>query len=1137
VVGNRLYLCESTAGLSVWDVSQPDNPQRLGIIGNIGVARAVHVSANYAFVAAGRWLGGIQGGLRVIDVSDPANMRLVNFVPEGNNPTDPLVRVDNYLYMPIFDPAQYSIVFDISNPASPQFAGSLDGQLGGADSSSNHAVSFRRSKLYLYDITSRNNPVLRSTYTGRTPYAIAYRSGFLFAAEDGLFGVYDVTNPASIVGAGVAVLPGEPSSDPRIQLQDNLAVVSYYTGDLTKAVTLLDVSNPRNPSILSHYGANTNVEDIALTGNILIVAHLDGFDVVNIANRLAPVRVFRKSASWSNHPVALETIGNLLFSADYDRKLRIYDITNPSSPALRGEVEVASSSYVADLAVSGNVAIVTFSNGDAVVVNVADPTQPSVVARWDNPRETFASPRVHIADGIAYITDGSTLSAFDLSLLPVFSPVAQWQGSAYHAVSAGGLVFVAAGEGGLYALQRGTGGEFSVQEVAPSQAAPVGTVRVNVFGGGFQDGATFRLERNGDRIDATNVQFVSAGQLAGTLNVDGKPDESVWDVVVRNPDGREARKGAAFLIAYPRPVVTGVSPTSAINVGQVEITVSGSNFEEGATFWLERDSERIDAVNVTRVDAARLRGTVDLGGKPENSLWDVVVRNPSEKTGRLPQAFTIQRAVPVIESVTPGQALPRSQTLTIRGRAFVSGARVEFRPFDTGLSPLAASAVQVSSQFEIQATFDFSAYRDYLQRNFRLSGRIVVSNPNGEEASRNLNVTAPSVDFVVPYEIVVDPAEPQALQLELRGVFDPTLPVTVQLRSDKGTVSPAQDPRVEADRVVVTFSAADVVNLAPAKGYWYWQVVVEQDGYRSSRYLQARWPAWLNSVSPNIGYWNQLIGIPLTLQVYGAGFDDNVQVFLDNGAVRVAAERLSDISSYALKAQFNLSNLPNTAYDVVLKKGRAEVRLRSALSLETPQDDPIHVTTWAAPTDLRINRPASFTLSVSGRVPLPPQLIRIYVQGRGSYWIGSELAPGRMYDEYWLLTEPLDAWSEFPYRFFVLPYGEATGGGVVDTLKADWINPRNPFDWEGFAAEPPANVPAEEWRSRVLRARERIGTTVQDVLNYLYPLIRTCQIPVSVPTSALCSHTPFLGLLLTAESSPCAVVSMPSPQLYTFSTD
>ena len=1093
VVGNRLYLCESTAGLSVWDISQPDNPQRLGIIGNIGVARAVHVSGNYAFVAAGQWLGGIQGGLRVIDVSDPANMRVVGFYPEGDNPTAPLIRVDNYLYMPIMDWG-FSLVFDISDPANPRIVGSMEGQIGGADVSSNLAVNFSNTKLFVYDIATRDAPLLRRTYTGRVPYALAYRSGFVFAAEDGLFGVYDVTNPAAISGAGVAVLPSRLSGDPQIQVQDDLAVVSYSTGDLTKAVTLIDIANPRSPSILSHYGANTNVEDIALTGNILFVAHLNGLDVVDIANRLAPVRVHRQSASSSNRPVALEiggVGGNLLYSADYDRKLRIYDVSNPVSPVLRGEVEVASSSYVADLAVSGNVAIVTLSSGDAVVVNVADPTQPQVVTRWDNPREAIAKPRVQIADGIAYVTDGYTLSAFDLSLLPVFSPVARWEGSAYHAVSAGALVYVAAGEVGLYALQRGTGGEFAVLEVAPSQAAPAGTVRVNVFGDGFQDGATFRLERNGDRIDATDVQFVSAGQITGTLNVDGKPDESVWDVVVRNPDGREARKGGAFLIAYPRPVVTGVSPASAANLGQVELTVSGSNFEEGATFWLERDSERIDAVNVTRVDASRLRGTVDVDGKPENSRWDVVVRNPSGKTGRLPQAFTIQRAVPVISSVSPERLFPRAVTVTIRGSAFAPAARVEFRPADSsGLSALTPSEVRVTSQFEIQAAFDFSPYRDYLAREFRLSGRIVVANPNGEQASRNINVVAPGVDFVVPSEIVVDPAEPQPLQLELRGAFDPTLPVTVQLRSDKGTVSPAQDPRVEADRVIATFSASDAVNLAPAKGYWFWQVVVEQDGFRSSRYVAARWLIWLDWVSPNIGFWNQLIGIPLMLQVDGAGFDNNVQVFLDNGAVRVAAERLSDISSYRLKAQFNLSNLPNTAYDVVLKKGRAEVRLRSALSLEMPEDDPIHVTTWAAPTDLRINRPAPFTISVRGRVPLPPQLIRIYVEGRGSYWIGSELAPGRMYDEYWLLTEPLDAWREFPYRFFVLPYGEATGAGVTDTLKADWINPRNPFDWEGFAAEPPANVPAEEWRSRVLRARERIGTTVQDVLNYLYPLIR-----------------------------------------------
>jgi hypothetical protein len=1223
VVGNRLYLCESTAGLSVWDISQPDNPQRLGIIGNIGVARAVHVSGNYAFVAAGRWLGGIQGGLRVIDVSDPANMSMVNFVPEGNNPTAPLVRVDNYLYMPIFDPAQYSIVFDISNPASPQFAGSLDGQLGGADSSSNHAVSFRRSKLYLYDITNRNNPVLRSTLIGRTPYAIAYRAGFVFTAEDGLFGVYDVNNPASITGAGAAVLPGEPSYAPRVQVQDNLAVVSYRSGDLTKAVTLLDVSNPRNPSILSHYGANTNVEDIALTGNILFVAHVNGLDVVDISNRLSPTRVLRQSTSYSNHPVALDVGGvggNLLYSADYDRKLRIYDVSNPASPVLRGEVEVASASYVADVAVSGDRAIVTLSNGDAVVVNVADPTQPQVVTRWDNPRETFASPRVHIADGIAYIADGSTLSAFDLSLLPVFSPVAQWQGSAYHAVSAGGLVFVAAGKGGLYALQRGTGGEFSVREVAPSQAAPVGTVRVNVFGGGFQDGATFRLERNGDRIDATDVQFVSAGQLAGTLNVDGKPDESVWDVVVRNPDGREARKGAAFLIAYPRPVVTGVSPTSAINVGQVELTVSGSNFEEGATFWLERDSERIDAVNVTRVDAARLRGTVDVDGKPENSLWDVVVRNPSGKTGRLPQAFTIQRAVPVIESVTPGQALPRSQTLTIRGRAFVSGARVEFRPFDTGLSPLAASAVQVSSQFEIQATFDFSAYRAPLGGRERVLGLLVVINPTGDEVTTSFRVVSPvRIDQVTPSSVVVNPDQPEPITFTVQGSFLADESLDVVLRAGDVSEPPTEVTRVSDTELRVLVSAESVQRLFNGRTSWelqFSQLGVAVSGRISARllfgnvyqrfpaevrpgqlglqeihfyasdliegtqivfrkgerqqvgqnlrfgeYVPGQWVrvsldvstlddfgAWdmvitrpdgkartfrgavvvhlpeyfrLWSISPQSGYWEQQLGNDtLRLTVSGSNLQHPVltalgrlELRLVSGSTDVAA-RVINNDDQSLQAEVDISSLPNQTYDVIARyiaaDGRVirEARLRQAFSMEEAGSEPIRLETLDTPTTLRANRLAAFRVTATNRlgVALSPQIVRIYVESDGLYLLGAD--PNRMYSEFWLLTTPVGpnaanrdtippGWG-FTYNMFVRPVVDNVNASVAGTLRAEWISPRNPFNWDLLAANPPSNIAPEEWRQRVMAAKARIGNSVRDVLNYLQTQVLP-NLPVDLP--------------------------------------
>lgn len=1088
VVGNRLYLCEGPSGLSVWDISQPDNPQRLGILGNLGVVRSVHVSGNYAFVAAGEWVGGIQGGMRVIDISNPASMNVVAEVSEGNNPTFPLVRVDNYLYMPIMDFSGYSLVIDISNPASPGIRGSLDGMIGGANIGANRAVSYRLARLDIWDITNRTHPTSVVAFLERVPQAVAYGSGFAFTAEEGLFGVYDVNNPSNIMGVATLPLPDAPSNGPRVRVQSGLAVVSYYIGR-GKEVTLLDVSNPRYPSILSYYTPNTNVSGIALQGSWLVVAHLGGFDVVDISNRLAPVRVYRKSSSWSDYPVGVAVTGGLLLSADYDRVLRVYDFSNPAAPVLRGQVSVASSSYVADVDASGSVAIVMLSSGDAVVVDISDPSQPRVVANWDNPRTAMASPRVRISGNMAYVSDGQSLTAFDLSRLPAFAPVAVWEGPAREAVASGDIVYVAAGVGGLYTMIL-SAGSFAVQEVTPSSAIPVGTVQVNVFGDGFTNGATFRLERNGEVIEATGVTFVSAQQLSGTLNVDGKPDESVWDVVVRNPDGREARKAGAFLVAYPRPVVNSVSPVSAANVGQVEITVTGDRFDEGSTFWLERDGEQISAADVARNGATQLRGTVNLDGKPEGSVWDVVVRNPSGKTGRLAQAFTIVRPVPILSSITPERALPRTETLTISGRGFMPGAIVEFRPNVAGQSPVAASSVQVVSQFELRATFDFSGYRDYLQRYRQLNGELLIVNPNNEQGRAVFSVRKPILlQSVSPSLIIVDPANPESLQLELRGAFMPEVPAAVWLESWGMGKLAASQVSVSADRVRASFDASSVLQLAPSKGYWYWNVVIEQDTFAESFPITVRWPLWVSEAEPRNGYWLQQAGLPLDLTVRGEGFGETVELILENGSLQVRPVQLTRESTWVIRARFDSTSLPNVTYDIVVRTGRAESRLRSAVSLEPTGDDPVRVVTWGAPTDLRINRPAAFTISISSDMDLPPQLIRLYPQGRGTYWIGMELTPGRLYDDFWLLTDALSAGNTVAYNFFVVPYGNPTGG-VADSLKAEWMNPRNPFDWEAYAANPPANVPPDEWRERVLQARQVIGNTVQDVVNYVASVIR-----------------------------------------------
>ncbi len=132
-IGNRLYLCEGLSGLSVWDLSQPDNPQRLGIIGNIGVVRSVVVSGNYAFVSCGKWNNPpANGAFRVVDVSNPANMRVVAEVPTGNNPWFLLVLANQTLYAGEFEQGKVSII-NVSDPTNPTQVGQLNGLVHAAD--------------------------------------------------------------------------------------------------------------------------------------------------------------------------------------------------------------------------------------------------------------------------------------------------------------------------------------------------------------------------------------------------------------------------------------------------------------------------------------------------------------------------------------------------------------------------------------------------------------------------------------------------------------------------------------------------------------------------------------------------------------------------------------------------------------------------------------------------------------------------------------------------------------------------------------------------------------------------------------------------------------------------------------------
>ena len=128
------------------------------------------------------------------------------------------------------------------------------------------------------------------------------------------------------------------------------------------------------------------------------------------------------------------------------------------------------------------------------------------------------------------------------------------------------------------------------------------------------------------------------------------------------------------------PTVTGISPASGAKDAPVAATITGTNFESGATAKLTRAGyPSITATGVSVASATSIGCTFSLSGADEGS-WNVAVTNPGGQSDTKMGAFSIGQAPPIITSVSPMTAGLNSTQLkiTIGGLNFKEGVKVTF---------------------------------------------------------------------------------------------------------------------------------------------------------------------------------------------------------------------------------------------------------------------------------------------------------------------------------------------------------------------------------------------------------------------------------------------------------------------------
>jgi hypothetical protein len=128
----------------------------------------------------------------------------------------------------------------------------------------------------------------------------------------------------------------------------------------------------------------------------------------------------------------------------------------------------------------------------------------------------------------------------------------------------------------------------------------------------------------------------------------------------------------------PAPSIDKISPTSGGTDTTITMTISGSNFQSGATAKLLRGGNPV--INGAAVSAISNTVTATFNlQSAEAGHYNVIVINPDGQTDTLIGGFTVGEAAPIITGVYPNTgAINGTVALTINGQNFGDLAKVSF---------------------------------------------------------------------------------------------------------------------------------------------------------------------------------------------------------------------------------------------------------------------------------------------------------------------------------------------------------------------------------------------------------------------------------------------------------------------------
>lgn len=414
VSGNYSYLANHSAGMQVIDIRDLHNPQRVGRFNTAVAARGVAIAGSYAYIVESDWdpkTTHVVFTLEVVNISDPANPRGIGRFSTNENWGDArsLVVSDRYVYVAAHNAGLR--IFDVSDPSNPRPIGS----------------------------TLRGYGVYDVAVLGNYAYLASWFAALL------VVDVSDPTRPRQVNSIGPFQAQGATDYAGSVTVANGYAYLAHQFGGLQ----IFDIKDPVHPRRVGGYDTRVDAQAIAVWDRYAFVATdsragpmpLEGLQIIDIGT---PANL-RRRGSYDTAADArrVAVSGNYAVVGDFSMPdfekqsdvsggLRVIDISDPGAPHQVGNYDMEG---VEAVAVSDRFVYLTGDRWDkttqrvrpgVMVLDIGDPSTPRVEWRYETIGYLMA-----ISGNLAYLYEQMAPWRYRLEVVDFRNPVSPIRIGAY----------------------------------------------------------------------------------------------------------------------------------------------------------------------------------------------------------------------------------------------------------------------------------------------------------------------------------------------------------------------------------------------------------------------------------------------------------------------------------------------------------------------------------------------------------------------------------------------------------------------------------------------------------------------------------------------------------------------------------